>query len=285
MEKKIATYAGTKTILEKYNLRPRKSLGQNFLIDPHVLGKIIRAADIGPDDTILEIGPGIGGLTQALAESAGQVLAVELDRQLVSVLNETCPSNVEIIHKDILDYNIPKNIQKVVANLPYYMTTPIVMHLLENFRFKSITVMVQREVAQRMVGVQGKKGDKGEKSYGAISLAVQYYANAEIAAYVPPNSFMPRPRVGSAVVHLNILEKPPVNVERAALFANIRAGFGQRRKILVNSLYGAELYQLTKEELAAVITNCGFSENVRGEELTLEDWARLTEALIFTQTV
>ena len=282
---KIATYAGTKAILEKYELRPRKSLGQNFLIDPHVLGKIIRAAHIRPDDTILEIGPGIGGLTQALAESAGQVLAVELDRRLADILKETCPSNVKVFNQDILDFDIPKNIQKVVANLPYYMTTPIVMHLLENFRFKSITVMVQREVAQRMVGVQGKKGDKGEKSYGAISLAVQYYAKAEIAAYVPPNSFMPRPQVGSAVVHMDILEKPIVTVDRTALFTNIRAGFGQRRKTLVNSLYGAELYPLTKEELAAIITSCGFSENIRGEELTLEGWAKLTEALIFTQAV
>ena len=281
----IATYAGTKAILEKYELRPRKSLGQNFLIDPHVLGKIIRAAHIGPDDTILEIGPGIGGLTQALAQSAGQVLAVELDERLANILKETCPPNVKIIHGDILDFEIPPNVQKVVANLPYYVTTPIVMHLLENFRLKSITVMVQREVAQRMVGVQGKKGDKGEKSYGAISLAVQYYAKATIAAYVPPNSFMPRPKVGSAVVHMDILEKPAVNVNRKALFTNIRAGFGQRRKTLVNSLYGSEVYPLTKEQLAATITSCGFSENIRGEELTLEDWAKLTEALIFTQTV
>ena len=277
---KIATYSGTKAILQKYGLRPRKSLGQNFLIDPHVLGKIIRAADIRPSDTVLEIGPGIGGLTQALAESARQVVAVELDGHLVKILKEICPSNVDIVHKDILDYNIPKNIQKVVANLPYYMTTPILMYLLENFRFKSITVMVQKEVAQRMIGTVGKKGDKGEKSYGAISLAIQYYTNAEIAAYVPPNSFIPRPQVGSAVVHMEILENPPVTVDRTALFINIRAGFGQRRKILVNSLHGAELYPFNKEELAAIIAGCGFSENVRGEELTLEDWARLTEALM-----
>jgi len=277
----IATYSGTKAILEKYGHHPRKSLGQNFLIDPHVLGKIIRAADIGPEDTILEIGPGIGGLTQALAESAGKVLAVELDSRLINVLKEVCPPNVEIIHSDILDYVIPADIQKVVANLPYYVTTPIVMHLLENYRFKSITVMVQREVAQRMVSVQGKKGDKGEKSYGALSLAIQYYADAEIAANVPPNSFMPRPQVGSAVVHMNIREVPPVTADKAALFANIKAGFGQRRKTLVNSLYGSELYPLSKEQLAAVITESGFSENVRGEELTLEAWARLTDALMF----
>ena len=277
---KIATYAGTRAILEKYGHQPRKSLGQNFLIDPHVLGKIIRAADIGPEDTVLEIGPGIGGLTQALAESAGRVLAVELDEKLVEVLKETCHPNVEVIHKDILDYTIPGDICKVVANLPYYVTTPIIMHLLENYRFKSITVMVQREVAQRMVSTQGKKGDKGEKAYGALSLAIQYHATAKIAAYVPPNSFIPRPQVGSAVVHLNIKEEPPVTADKTALFANIKAGFGQRRKTLVNSIYGAELYPLSKEELAAVMMECGFSENIRGEELTLPEWSRLTEALM-----
>ncbi|MCL2422201.1 MAG: 16S rRNA (adenine(1518)-N(6)/adenine(1519)-N(6))-dimethyltransferase RsmA [Defluviitaleaceae bacterium] len=276
----IATYAGTKAILEKYGHHPKKSLGQNFLIDPHVLGKIIRAADIGPEDTVLEIGPGIGGLTQALAQSAGHVIAVELDKRLIPVLKDHSLPNVEIIHSDILDYTIPSHIQKVVANLPYYVTTPIVMHLLENYHFQSITVMVQKEVAQRMVSTQGGKGDKGEKSYGALSLAIQYYADAEIAANVPSNSFMPRPQVGSAVVHMNIKKEPPVTADKKALFANIKAGFGQRRKTLVNSLFASELYPFDKNELATIITELGFSESIRGEALTLEAWAKLTEALI-----
>ena len=274
----IATYSGTKAILEKYDLRPRKSLGQNFLIDPHVLKKIIRAADIGPGDFVLEIGPGVGGLTQALAEPAGQVLAVELDKRLAEALRESIAgwsfgSKVEVVQADILGYDIPAHINKVVANLPYYVTTPIVMSLLENYSFKSITVMVQREVAQRMVS------RPGDKSYGALSLGVQYHANAEIAAYVPPNSFIPRPKVGSALVHMDILNSQPVAADKAALFTNIRAGFGKRRKTLVNSLYSAEIYPFTKEEMAGMIVSCGLSQNVRGEELTLKDWAKLTEVL------
>ena len=273
----IASHSGTKAILKKYDIHTRKSLGQNFLIDSHVLGKIIRTANINSEDSVLEIGPGIGGLTQALVESAGQVLAIELDERLVNVLGEIFKdySNIEIIHSDILDYDIPKHINKVVANLPYYVTTPVIMYLLEKFSFESITVMVQKEVAQRMVSNNEKK----DKSYGALSLAVQYYANASIAAYVPPNSFMPRPQVGSAVIHLDVLSKPPVTANKSSLFANIKAGFGQRRKTLVNSIYGAELYSLSKEELASVIKGCGFSENVRGEELNIKDWAVLTEAL------
>lgn len=273
----IASHSGTKAILEKYDIHARKSLGQNFLIDPHVLKKIIRAPNITSDDSVLEIGPGIGGLTQALSECAGQVLAVELDGRLVNILGEIFKdcSNVEVIHSDILDFEIPTHINKVVANLPYYVTTPVIMYLLENFCFESITVMVQKEVAQRMASNNKKK----DKSYGALSLAVQYHANASIAAFVPPNSFMPRPQVGSAVVHLEVLKNPPVDTDKGSLFANIKAGFGQRRKTLVNSLYGAELYPFTKEELAAIIVGCGFSENVRGEELNLSDWAVLTEAL------
>ena len=273
----IATFSGTKAVLEKYGLRARKSLGQNFLVDPHVLGKIIRAADIGPGDTVLEIGPGIGGLTQALSETGAQVLAVELDGRLVEVLKDNRFPNAEIVQGDILQYVIPGHINKVVANLPYYVTTPVVMRLLEHYRFKSVTVMVQKEVAQRMVSRHGSK------SYGALSLAVQYHASCEIAANVPPNSFMPRPRVGSAVVHMNVYDKPPVSlsldVDKDALFANIRAGFGKRRKTLVNSLFSAEIYPLSKEALAAAIVSCGFSENIRGEALSLQDWAGLTKAL------
>jgi len=270
----IATYSGTKALLEKYELRPRKSLGQNFLIDRHVLEKIIRAADIGKDDSVLEIGPGLGALTQALAGAAGRLTAVELDKRLAEILSANFPA-AEVVWGDILDYAIPAHVNKVVANLPYYVTTPVVMQMLENYRFKSVTVMVQKEVAQRMVSHPGKK----DKSFGALSLAVQYHAEAHIAANVPQNSFMPRPKVGSAVVHMQVREKAPVTADKTALFANIKAGFGQRRKTLVNGLHSAELYPLDKEELALKIKSCGFSENVRGEELSLEDWAKLTEAL------
>jgi len=276
---KIATNAGTRSILEKYGLGARKSLGQNFLIDQHVLGKIVRAADIGSEDIVLEVGPGLGGLTQALTEHAKQVIAVELDKRLIEVLRETFSSenNVEFIHSDIMDYSIPDHINKVVANLPYYITTPILMHLLENYHFQSITVMVQKEVAQRMAA------EPGSKAYGALSLAVQYYATAEIAANVPPNSFIPRPQVGSAVVHLTVRKEPPVSVDKKALFTNIKAGFGKRRKTLVNALFSEEIYPFSKEELGEILKRCGFSENVRGEEFSLEDWAKLTEELFNKQ--
>ena len=272
---KIATHAGTKAILEKYGLTAKKSLGQNFLIDQHVLGKIIRAADISPDDTVLEVGPGLGGLTQALSEKAGKVLAVELDKRLIEVLGDIFfdTNNVEIVHSDILDFTIPDNIKKVAANLPYYVTTPILMHLLENYQLETITIMVQKEVAQRMAA------EPGTKAYGALSLAVRYHAKAEVAAYVPPNSFMPRPQVGSAVVHLTVHQSPPVDVDKKALFANIKAGFGKRRKTLVNGLFSAEIYPFTKEELGEKLKSCGFSENVRGEQLNLEEWAKITKIL------
>lgn len=266
---RIATYAATKALLDKHNLRARKSLGQNFLIDPHVLGKIIRAANITKQDTVLEIGPGLGSLTQELLDHAGHVIAVELDKNLAQILKETLPL-AEVVQSDILDYKIPNHVTKVVANLPYYVTTPIVMHLLENHSFKSITVMVQKEVAERMA----QKGD-----HGALSLAVEYHAKAEIAAYVPPNSFLPRPQVGSCVVHMDVLETPPVTVDKQMLFANIKAGFGKRRKTLVNCLYSSGLYPLSKEEFANLLKSCGFSENIRGEALSLKDWAKLTEVL------
>jgi len=272
---KIATHAGTKAILEKYGLIAKKSLGQNFLIDQHVLGKIIKAANISTEDIVLEIGPGIGGLTQALTEKAGKVIAVELDKRLAEVLNDIFAdvNNVEFIQGNILDYKIPTNIKKVVANLPYYVTTPILMHLLENYQLETITIMVQKEVAQRMAA------EPGTKAYGALSLAVRYHAKAEVAANVPPNSFMPRPQVGSAVVHLNVHKNPPIDVDKKALFTNIKAGFGKRRKILVNGLFSAEIYPYTKEELGERLKVCGFSENIRGEQLNLEEWARITEEL------
>jgi len=270
----IATYSGTKAILEKYGLNPRKSLGQNFLIDQHVLQKIVRIADISSNDIVLEIGPGLGGLTQELAKIAEKLIAVELDKRLAEILSITMPQ-IEVVQSDILDYSIPLQVNKVVANLPYYVTTPILMHLLENYhsQFKTITIMVQKEVAERMAAVPSTK------AYGALSLAVQYHAETEIGAYVPPNSFMPRPQVGSAVVHLRVRKNPPVSADKQALFANIKAGFGKRRKTLVNGLYSAELYPFSKEELAEILTSCHFSESVRGESLNLEEWSRLTETL------
>jgi len=287
----LSTYAGVKSVLEQHGLKARKSLGQNFLTDPHVRQKIIRAANLSHSDCVLEIGPGIGGLTQALAEEAGHVLAVEIDKGLAAALQEAFAAdfpNVEIIHSDILDYDIAGHLErfaemrhKVVANLPYYVTTPIVMHLLENFSsgINSITVMVQREVAERMVS------SPGSANYGALSLAVQYHADVSIAAYVPPNCFLPRPKVGSAVVHMEILPQPRVNAPREELFAIIRAGFGQRRKTLINALFSAELYPLNKAQIGEAISQCGFAReaaHLRGEELTLEEWARLLEVLTST---
>ena len=277
----IATHAGVKALLAQHGLKARKSLGQNFLVDPHVLGKIIRAANIGPGDWVLEIGPGLGGLTQALAEAAGAVCAVELDRILAAILQTTFADfpTVEIVHSDIMAFDIaaqtvrfPALKHKVVANLPYYISTAVTMHLLEHFAFDSLTVMVQREVAERMTA------KPGSAAYGSLSLAVQYQAEAHIAAYVPQNCFLPRPRVDSAVVHLERLAQPRVSGDRAALFALIRAGFGQRRKTLVNCLHSAELYPASKAELAEVIGGL-WDAHIRGETLALEDWATLSEAL------
>ena len=232
----------TIAVLQKYNFTFQKKFGQNFLIDPHVLDKIIRAAEIGPEDCVLEIGPGIGTMTQYLACAAGRVIAVEIDRALIPILEDTLDGyeNVKIINEDVLRLDLAALAReenggkplKVVANLPYYITTPIIMGLFENHvPVASITVMVQKEVADRMqVG-------PGKKEYGALSLAVQYYAKPYIVANVPPNCFMPRPKVGSAVIRLDRYEKPPVEVkDEKLMFRIIRASFNQRRKTLVNGL-------------------------------------------------
>jgi len=279
---KIATYSQMRYLLEKYQHTPVKNFGQNFLVDSHVLDKIIKHADINVNDFVLEIGAGFGGLTQALLENTPNVIAVEFDKRLAAALRELLPT-AQIVNSDILDYEIPSNINKVVANLPYYLTTPIIMQLLENHAFESITVMVQKEVAQRMVAKKNaKKNTKNDKSYGALSLAIQYYANADIVAYVPTNSFIPRPTVGSAVVHLDILQTPKVTADKTALFANIKAGFSKRRKTLVNALFSAEIYNLSKEEITKIIASCQFDENIRGEDLSLEDWSNLTEVILKT---
>lgn len=268
-------------IIQKHQFVFQKKFGQNFLIDTHVLEKIIAAAGITKDDCVLEIGPGIGTMTQYLAESAGHVIAVEIDNNLIPILKETLADydNITIINQDILkvdinalteEYNGGKPI-KVVANLPYYITTPIIMGLFEsNVPIDNITVMVQKEVADRMqVG-------PGTKDYGALSLAVQYYAEPYIVANVPPNCFIPRPNVGSAVIRLTRHQAPPVQADDPKLmFRIIRASFNQRRKTLQNGLNNSPEIPYSKEEIAAAIESLGVSPSVRGEALTLEQFARL----------
>jgi 16S rRNA (adenine1518-N6/adenine1519-N6)-dimethyltransferase len=268
-------------VLQKYDFVFQKRFGQNFLIDTHVLEKIIEASEITKDDFVLEIGPGIGTMTQYLAEAAREVAAVEIDNSLIPILSDTLKdwNNVTVIHNDILKVDIKKLAMeknegrpiKVVANLPYYITTPIIMGLFENqVPIDSITIMVQKEVADRMqVG-------PGTKDYGALSLAVQYYAKPEIVANVPPNCFMPRPKVGSAVIKLDRYEKPPVEVkDEKLMFRIIRASFNQRRKTLVNGLKNSSEIDFSKEEIEKAITECGLSLNVRGEALELEQFAAL----------
>lgn len=272
-------------ILQKYRFSFQKKFGQNFLIDTRVLDKIICAADIGKDDMVLEIGPGIGTMTQYLAEAAGKVVAIEIDRNLIPILEDTLSSyrNVRILNEDVLKVDIEKLVEaenegrpiKVVANLPYYITTPIIMGLFENkVPVVSITVMVQKEVADRM------QTGPGNKDYGALSLAVQYYAEPYIVANVPPNCFMPRPKVGSAVIRLTRHEKPPVEVEDEKLmFDIIRASFNQRRKTLINGLNNSHKLDFSKEVIMEAIGCLGKGSGVRGETLALEDFARLSNFL------
>ncbi len=272
-------------ILQKYRFSFQKKFGQNFLIDTHVLDKIIRAADIGKDDMVLEIGPGIGTMTQYLAEAARKVLAVEIDKNLIPILEDTLSGyeNVRILNEDILKVDIRKLVReenggkpvKVVANLPYYITTPIIMGLFEeHVPVTSITVMVQKEVADRM------QTGPGNKDYGALSLAVQYYAVPYIVANVPPNCFMPRPKVGSAVIRLTRHEKPCVEVEDERLmFDIIRASFNQRRKTLANGLKNSEKLDFSKDIIMEALECLGKGAGVRGEALTLEDFAELSNYL------
>lgn len=269
-------------IIQKYEFMFQKKFGQNFLIDTHVLDKIIAAAGVTKEDCVLEIGPGIGTMTQYLAENAKRVVAVEIDSNLIPILKETLKDydNVTVIHEDILkvdikglaeQYNQGRPI-KVVANLPYYITTPIIMGLFEGgVPIDNITVMVQKEVADRMqVG-------PGSKDYGALSLAVQYYAKPYIVANVPPNCFMPRPNVGSAVIRLTRHKEPPVSVaDPSLMFRLIRASFNQRRKTLQNGLYNSPDLSFSKEQIAEAIESLGMGPTVRGEALTLEQFAALS---------
>lgn len=272
-------------ILNKYHFVFQKKYGQNFLIDAHVLDKIIAAAKVNKDDLVIEIGPGIGTLTQYLCEAAREVVAVEIDKVLIPILSDTLSEydNVTVINQDILKVDINQLIEernngkpvKIVANLPYYITTPIVMGLLEaHVPIESITVMVQKEVADRM------QAGPGTKDYGALSLAVQYYANPYIAANVPPNCFMPRPTIGSSVINLTLHKKNPVEVlDEKLLFRIIRASFNQRRKTLANGLNNNTGITLSKEDITECIEELGVPSTIRGEALTLEQFAALSNII------
>lgn len=281
----LGTPGSTIEVLKKYNFNFQKKYGQNFLIDTHILEKIIVSSGITKEDCVLEIGPGIGTMTQYLAENAREVVAVEIDKALIPILEDTLSAydNVTVINEDILKVDINKLVEeknggkaiKVVANLPYYITTPIIMGLFESrVPLDSITIMVQKEVADRMqVG-------PGTKDYGALSLAVQYYAKPEIMLQVPPTCFMPKPNVGSAVIRLTRHENPPVEAEDDRfMFALIRGAFNQRRKTLVNALSNAGGLQLSKEEIAAALEKMQLSATIRGEALTLEQFAQLSNLL------
>ena len=286
MNEKLSDPKKTIEVIQKYQFAFQKRFGQNFLIDAHVLEKIVSAAGITKDDCVLEIGPGIGTMTQYLAESAGHVIAVEIDTNLLPILADTLKdySNVKVINQDILKVDINELVKeynngrpiKVVANLPYYITTPIIMGLFEsNVPIDNITVMVQKEVADRMqVG-------PGSKDYGALSLAVQYYASPYIVANVPPNCFIPRPNVGSAVIRLTRYQEPPVQVKDPKLmFKLIRASFNQRRKTLQNGLNNSPEISFSKEEITKAIESLSVSPSVRGEALSLEQFAQLANYFV-----
>ena len=277
--------SNTIEVLQKYNFNFQKKFGQNFLIDTHVLDKIIRESGVTKDDMVIEIGPGIGTMTQYLCENAREVVAIEIDKNLIPILGDTLSAydNVTVVNEDVLKVDIKKLAEeknggrpvKVVANLPYYITTPIIMGLFESHvPIDSITIMVQKEVADRM------QEGPGSKEYGALSLAVQYYAKPEIVAIVPPNCFMPRPNVGSAVIRLTCHEKPPVEVkDEGFMFNLIRASFNQRRKTLVNGLTNASFISVTKDQVAEALEKMELSATIRGEALSLEQFAQLSNIL------
>ena len=285
-EPRLGNPKNTIEILQKYKFVFQKKFGQNFLIDEHVLDKIISAAGIGPDDFVVEIGPGIGTMTQYLAYAARGVAAVEIDKALIPILQDTLSlyDNVTVINEDVLKVDLKKLADemndgkpvKVVANLPYYITTPIIMGLFESHvPVESITVMVQKEVADRM------QADPGNKNYGALSLAVQYYAEPYIVANVPPNCFMPRPNVGSAVIRLDVHKNPAVKVkDESLMFGIIRASFNQRRKTLQNSISHDPKLGIDKDMVAAVLEEMGLSATVRGEALSLAQFAEFTDRVL-----
>ncbi len=282
----LGTPSATKEVINKYSFAFQKKFGQNFLIDSNILENIVKSAEITKEDFVLEIGPGIGTMTQYLCEAAGQVVAVEIDKMLIPILADTLSEydNVEIINQDVLKVDIKKIAEeknkgkpiKVVANLPYYITTPIIMGLFESgVPIESITIMVQKEVADRM------QTGPGSKDYGALSLAVQYYANAKVMLTAPAQCFMPRPNVDSAVIKLTRHKEPTVDVkDEKLMFKIIRASFNQRRKTLVNGLKNSPEILYSKEQILNAIEAIGKNENIRGETLTLEEFAKLTNALV-----
>jgi len=273
--------------LKKFNIRPSKSLGQNFLVDREVLKTIVQSAELTGEDIVLEIGPGLGNLTAELAENAGRVVAVEIDKRLVPVLEDNLKAykNVRIINADILRINLAEELElgdvssgrlKIVANLPYYITTPVVMKLLESgIKARTMVFMVQKEVADRM------KAAPGSKDYGALSVAVQYYSKPSVVAEVPPDSFIPRPEVYSSVIRLELYDEPPVNLRSEELFFKIvKAAFGQRRKTLVNALHNAGYFNADREEIREVLGKIGVGEMQRGETLSIDQFAELSNLLI-----
>ena len=279
---RIATPEGTRAVLNRYPFVFQKKFGQNFLIDPHVLDKIINAAEITKEDCVIEIGPGIGSVTQALIDNAGKVISIEIDDQLIPILTEQFGGceNFRLIHKDVLKVDLHKLIAeespnrriKVVANLPYYITTPIIMMLLEhNLPIESITVMVQKEVADRMAS------GPGSKQYGAITVAMKYYCDTYLVANVPQNCFMPRPNVDSAVIKLTLHQEPIVDInDEEQLLKIIKAAFSQRRKTLLNTLGSNGNLGLSKEEIKNVLDESGIGASTRGETLSLDDYAMLS---------
>ena len=284
----LSNFKNTQEIIKKHNFSIQKKYGQNFLIDEHVLNKIIAAAELTEDDYVIEIGPGIGTMTERMAPECRHVTAIEIDKELIPILSETLSGfdNVDIINEDVLKVDLNKLIAerndnkpvKVVANLPYYITTPIIMSLLENkIPIDTITVMVQKEVADRMmVG-------PGTKDYGALSLAVQYYAKPYIVANVPMNCFIPRPNVASAVIRLTCHKDPPVTVkDERLMFKLIRASFNQRRKTLINGVSNFAELSFSKDQVANALKSIGLNENIRGEALDLEKFAKLSDALLET---
>lgn len=274
----------TKQIIKKYEFNFKKNFGQNFLVDERVLDKIVSAADINENDLVIEVGPGIGTLTQAMAKKAGKVVSVEIDKTLVPILGELLADydNIEIINEDILKVDINELIEhhngmnvKMAANLPYNITTPIIMNILEkHIPMESLTVMIQKEVAYRM------NAKPSTKDYGSLSLVTQYYCEPYLVANVPQNCFMPRPNVDSAVIKLTILKEPRVNVKNEQfMFDFIKAAFSQRRKTLVNCIFSNGMLRLNKEELGKVLNELGYDERVRGESLTLEDYAKISDKM------
>ena len=278
----LTTREGVRGVVDKYGLAAKKKLGQHFLVDGHVLDKILNGADVASEDIVLEVGPGIGGLTQGLLQRAKHVVAVELDKQLVPILTHQFQGQpLTIVQGDILKVDLGEILApyqghpiKVVANLPYYITTPVILHLLESgLPLTSITVMIQKEVAQRMAAVPSTK------NYGALTLAVQYHADVSLIANVPVNCFMPRPAVDSGVAHLRILPEPRVPICKETLFKVIRASFNHRRKTLVNTLDNVGLGH-GKEDLANTLSSLGFNPQVRGESLNIFEFAKIAEAFV-----